>query len=118
MEGKKTCFRYNGSSVVDYVIGSKTIPRKVQYLIVNPLIPHFHIHLSFAIKANFIDQDSLETSTELTLTETKNRLFWNIKFKDRLKDGVKSQTVQSRLEAAVKHDSIDIASELISETLV
>ena len=47
-----------------------------------------------------------------------NRLFWNIKSKDRLKDGLKSQTVQSRLEAAVKHDSIDTASELISETLV
>ena len=47
-----------------------------------------------------------------------NRLYWNIKFKDRLKDGLKSQTVQSRLEAAVKHDSIDTASALISETLV
>ena len=46
-----------------------------------------------------------------------NRLLWNIKSKDRLKDGLKSQTVQSRLEAAVKHDSSDIASKLISETL-
>ena len=82
-------------------------------------MPHLsdHCHLSFAIKANFIDRDSLETSAEVTLTEY-NRLFWNIKSKDRLKDGLKSQTVQSRLEAAVKHDSIDIASELISETLV
>ena len=32
--------------------------------------------------------------------------------------GLKSQTVQSRLEAAVKQDSIDTASKLISETLV
>ena len=114
-----TCFHYNGSSVVDYVIESKSILRKVQYLIVNPLIPHLsdHCHLSFAIKANFINRDYLETSAELSLTEY-NRLFWNIKSKDRLKDGLKSQTVQSRLEAAVKHDSINIASELISETLV
>ena len=59
----------------------------------------------------------LETSAELILTEY-NKLFWNIKSKERLKDGRKSQTVQSRLEAAVKHDSIDTASELISETLV
>ena len=116
---KKTCFQYNGSSVVDYVIGSKSALRKVQYLIVNSLMPHLsdHCHLSFAIKANFINRDYLETSAELTLTEC-NRLFWNIKSKDRLKDGLKSQTVQSRLEAAVKHDSIDVASELISETLV
>ena len=89
------------------------------YLIVNPLIPHLldHCHLSFAIKANFINRYSLETSAELILTEY-NRLFWNIKCKDRLKDGLKSQTVQFRLEAGVKHDSIDIVSELISETLV
>ena len=82
-------------------------------------MPHLsdHCHLSSTIKANLIDQDSLETLAELTLTEY-NRLFWNIKSKDRLKDGLKSQTVQSRLEAAIKHDSIDIASELISETLV
>ena len=104
LEGKKTCFHYNGSSVVDYVIGSKSILRNVH-------------HLSFAIKANFINRDSLETSAKLILTEY-NRLFWNIKSKDRLKDGLKSQTVQSRLEAAVRHDSIDTASELISETLV
>ena len=116
LEGKKTCFQYNGSSVVDYVIGSKSVLRKVQYLIVNSLTPHLsdHCHLSFAIKANFINRDYLETSAELTLTEY-NRLFWNIKSKDRLKDGLRSQTVQSRLETAVKHDSIDVASELISE---
>ena len=111
LEGKKTCFHYNGSSVVDYVIGSKSIPRNVRYLIVYPLMPYLsdHCHLSFAIKANFFNRDSFETSAELILTEY-SRLFWNIKSKDRLKDGLKSQTVQSRLEAAVKHDSIDTAS--------
>ena len=91
----------------------------MQHLIVNPLMPHLsdHCHLSFAIKANFVNRDSLETSAELIVTEY-NRLFWNIKSKDRLKDGLKSQTVQSRLKAAVTHDNIDTVSELISETLV
>ena len=28
LEGKKTCFQYNGSSVVDYVVGSKSILTK------------------------------------------------------------------------------------------
>ena len=60
---------------------------------------------------------TFETSAELILTEY-NRLFWNIKSKNRDKDGLESQTVQPRLEAAVKHDSIDTASELLSETLV
>ena len=75
LEGKKTCFHYNSSSVVDYVIGSKSILRNVQYLIVNPLMPHLsdHCHLSFAIKASIINRDSLESSAELILTEY-NRL--------------------------------------------
>ena len=119
LESKKTCFHYNGSSVVDDVIGSKSILRNVWYLIVNSLMLHLsdHCHISFAIKGNFVNWDSFETSAELILIEY-NRLFWNIKSKDRLKDGLKSQTVQSRLEAAVKHDSIDTVSELLSETLV
>ena len=76
----------------------------MQYVIVNSLMPHLSehcSHLSFGIKANFVSHDSFETSAELILTEYK-RLFWNIKSKERLKDGLKSQTVQSRLEAAVK----------------
>ena len=54
-------------------------------------MPHLtdHCHLSFAIKANFVKRDSFETA-ELILTEY-NRLFSNIKSKDRLKDGLKSQ---------------------------
>ena len=35
LEDKKTCFHCNGSSVVDYVIGSKSILRNVQNLIVD-----------------------------------------------------------------------------------
>ena len=115
----KTYFNFQKDIYLGTVYLSPPNYRNVQYLIVNPLMPHLsdHCHLSFAIKANFINRDSLESSAELILTEY-NRLFWNIKSKDRLKDGLKSQTVQSRLEAAVKHDSIDTTSELISETLV
>ena len=40
LEGKKTCFHYNRSSVVDYAIGSKAILQNMRYLIVNPLMPH------------------------------------------------------------------------------
>ena len=82
-------------------------------------MPHLsdHCHLSFGIKAYFVNRDSFGTSAELILTEY-NRLFWNIKSKNRVKDGLKSQTVQPRLEAAVKHDSIDTASELLRENLV
>ena len=35
LEGKRTCFHDNGSSVVDYLLESKSILRNVRYLIVN-----------------------------------------------------------------------------------
>ena len=48
---KKTCFKYNGSSVVDYVIISSRILNYVNYFIVNDLEPHLSDHccLSFAL---------------------------------------------------------------------
>ena len=80
LEGKKTCFHYNGRSVVDYVIGSKSIPRNVRYLIVNPLMPNLsnHCHLSFAIKANFVNRDSFETLADFILTENNRFFSWNM----------------------------------------
>ena len=70
-------------------------------------MPHLsdHCHLSFAIKANFVHRDSFETSAELILTEY-NILFWNIK-SIRTDLRMVSNHKQSRLEAAVKQESID-----------
>ena len=70
-------------------------------------MPHLsdHCHLSFAIKANFVHRDSFEKSAELILTEY-NRLFWNIK-SIRTDLRMVSNHKQSRLEAAVKQESID-----------
>ena len=51
LTGKKTCFKYNRSSVGDYVIISSRILRYVNYFIVNDLEPHpsDHCSLSFAL---------------------------------------------------------------------
>ena len=76
LEGKKTCFHYNGSSVVDYVIGSKAILQNVRYLIVNPLMPHLsdHCHVTYAIKAILAGSPvSSSCSNGCTLSE-HNRL--------------------------------------------
>ena len=79
----------------------------MQYVIVNSLMPHLseHCHLSFAIKANFVSQDSFETSAELILTEYK-RLFWNIKSKERLKDGLKITNGSIQVRSSCKTDMI------------
>ena len=71
--------------IVDNVIVSKNIQRNVQCLIVNPLKPHLsdHCHISYALKANPTRLDSIGSSSSCKLTE-HNRLWWNIKLKDKL----------------------------------
>ena len=117
--GKKTCFHYNGSSVVDYVIAYKNILRNVQYLIVNPLKPHLsdHCHISYAIKASPARSDSTGLPSSCKLTE-HNRLWWNIKLKDKLKRSLQSQEFQSKFEDALSHDNVNIATELVNQALV
>ena len=121
LEGKKTCFHYNGSSVLDYVTGSKAILQNVRYLIVNPLMPHLsdHCHVTYAIKAILAGSPvSSSCSNGCTLSE-HNRLLWDTKLKSKLKECLDSQIVQSKLQAAFKHDhDVDIAAKLFSETLV
>ena len=50
LEDKKTCFHCNGSSVVDYVMGSKSILRNVRYLIVKSINATFIGSLSLIIR--------------------------------------------------------------------
>ena len=54
LSGKKTCYKYNGSSVVDYIISDKNILPKVQFLKVNPLLPDIsdHCQISYCLKVN------------------------------------------------------------------
>lgn len=93
LDGKKTCFRYNGSSVVNYVIAFKNIPRNLYYLIVNPLEPlpsdHWNGHISCAIRANLARSGTIGSSASCNLTE-HNRLWWNIELKDKLKRSLES----------------------------
>ena len=109
LEGKKTCFHYNGSSVVDYVIGSKAILQNMRYFIVNPLMPHLsdHCHVTYAIKATLTGSPvSSSCSNGCTLSE-HYRLLWDTKLKNKLKECLESQIVQSNLQAALKNDNSD-----------
>ena len=62
--GKKTCFQYNGSSLVDYVIAYQELIKNVQYLKTHHLKPHLsdHCQLSYSmnVNRNFINTNLLE----------------------------------------------------------
>ena len=47
-----------------------------------------------------------------------NRLWWNIKLKDKLRRSLQSQEFQSKLEEALSHDNVNIATELVNQAIV
>ena len=91
-----------------------------KYLIVNPLMPHLsnHCHVTYAIKAILAGSPvSSSCSNGCNLSE-HNRLLWDAKLKNKLKECLESQIVQSKLQAALRNDIVDTAAELFSEPLV
>ena len=73
-----------------------------------------HCHISYAIKANPARSDSIHSSSSCKLSE-HNRLWWNIKLKDKLRRCLESQEFQSKLEEALSHDNVNIATELVNQ---
>ena len=89
---------------MDYVIGSKAILQNVRYSIVNPLMPHLpdHCHVTYAIKAILAGSPvSSSCSNGCNLSE-HNRLLWDTKLKNKLKECLESQIVQSKLQAKLQ----------------
>ena len=61
--------------------------------------------------------DSTGSSSNCKLTE-HNKLWWHIKLKDKLRRSLESQELQSKLEEALSHDNVNIATESVNQALV
>ncbi|XP_048582669.1 uncharacterized protein LOC125568335 [Nematostella vectensis] len=118
LEGKKTCFRYNGSSVVDYIIVNNESLDIVDYFIVNPLEPHLTDHCSLScslnLKFTFKQKDNSEN---VQLSELK-RLRWNNEISSELKLLFESEEMQTNLNAALNNNCVDTSVDLFTETLL
>ena len=70
--GKKTCFQYNGSSLVDYVITDTSSLHNVQFLTVNPLQPIIsdHCQISYGVKITAVKKTTNTTSDRLRKLKT------------------------------------------------
>lgn len=51
--GRKTCYNWNGSSVVDYVISSNNLFDTIRYFYISSLFPTFSIHCPLSFGLNF-----------------------------------------------------------------
>ena len=119
LTGKKTCFNYNGSSVVDYVIISSRILNYVNYFIVNDLEPHLseHCYLSFALMLKHKKRCSGKRSDEITLSEFK-KLVWDDNAKFELCRLLESIETKNRLNIVLNNNNVDAMTELFAQNLI
>ena len=79
--GKKTCFQYNGSSLVDYVICSKNLLSYIQFLKVFPLLPHLSDHCQISYNIKISQRNPTESRRPNLLLSSHPRLVCNDKQK-------------------------------------
>ena len=119
LTGKKTCFKFSGSSVVDYVIISSRILNYVNYFVVNDLQPHLsdHCSLSFALMLKHKKKVFRKTIRRFTLSEFK-KLVWDDNAKYvlcRLLEGIETK---NRMNTAFNNNDVDAMTELFTQNLI
>ena len=94
--GKKTCFQYNGSSLVDYVICSSKFLSKMKFLKIHDLQPHIsdHCSISFDISAETLKRSQLTPTTQ---QYTHQRLLFQDKNKHKINEIINSEEYQTKL---------------------
>ena len=116
---KKTCFKFSGSSLVDYVIISSRILNYVNYFVVNDLQPHLsdHCSLSFALMLKHKKRCSGKRSDDFTLSEFK-KLVWDDIAKYVLCRLLKGIETKNRLNTPLNNNNVDAMTELFTQNLI
>ena len=73
--GEKTCFRWNGSSLIDLVICSSSLFTTISYLQVGEFLPWLtdHCPVSFSLNVNIM----VMQSTKIKLSEVPGKFLWD-----------------------------------------
>ena len=97
--GNKTCFQYNGSSLVDYVICSTNLMSKFGFLKINDLLPHIsdHCEITFNLKIGLTSLTPRMSVPKINMS-THNRMSCPDNCKMKIKEIVNSEEYQTKLK--------------------
>ena len=104
-QGKKTCFQYNGSSMVDYIIVNINLFKEIKYLKVEELKPHLSDHCAVTYMLHCNETTTTVPKTPATKIKTfpHKNLIWNNDAESNLKEILQSTTVQQHLNNIVEN---------------
>lgn len=100
--GKFTCFKYNGCSVVDYVLTSERLLRNILYMQVNNFKQGFsdcHSKLSFKILASFENQNKNEN-----LKDFPTRYFWDSESSTKFRQTFNHPAIQNEINNLIREE--------------
>ena len=118
-KGQKTCFQYNGSSLIDYVICSNNIFKDINYLKPADLLPHLsnHCHVSYGLKIRPIAKNLPKTKAKLL----EEKCVWTADAEYKVSQITQSQKFTTILDTFCKinlrDDSVDSCVETLNHMI-
>lgn len=110
--GMKTCFNWNGSSVVDYVISSNNIFESIRYFRVDSLQPTFSIHCPVSFSMHF-DSSISNSYKDANMHNIKYKYKWSKIGNENFKKELASETCKTNIH----NISTDLENNDISHVL-
>ncbi len=95
--GRKTCFQYNGSSAVYYLIMTNEVFDKVNYFQVQKLMPCHSDHCALTYSVNLVRAKKISSST-VKLTDAPKQYVWNDEAKSAFIANLDTFDVQNKFD--------------------
>ena len=119
--GKFTCYKYNGSSTVDYVVTDLTTLSKLMYFKVDNLIGDLsdHCKISFGLSVSCMNSDCTEGGD---LTKAPKKFKWHIGAEQQIRNLLMSDPKQAELHSLLAENiantdtTVDSINKLLCTT--
>ena len=105
MFGSYTCFKYNGNSVVDYLLTSASLFQQISYFKVGDFLPwlsdHCPIHFTIEIYNKLYNSEPLSIPPKIKVPK---QFIWSSTGRQKFIHTIKTEKFQQKLEASLQMD--------------
>ena len=105
--GKYTCFKWNGNSVVDYLITSSSVFKKISTFEVGEFLPWLSDHCPLYFTTEIYNPLPKVTQCQKTRTKAPKQYIWSTESKENFLNMIKTAEFQGKCEKFYELDSSD-----------
>ena len=113
LNGKSTCFKWNGISTVDYSIVHKDLLNKIEFIKVSELVGHTsdHCPISFGVKLSY-----QTTEFKHDIYPLKPNFRWDDQSKFNYKSALSSDNIVNQINSILQSNETDVCiDEILSK---